>query len=37
MVDGMFKDMFGAGSDIAITAPVQARALRLPQPVGETC
>jgi pimeloyl-ACP methyl ester carboxylesterase len=35
MVDGMFKDMFGAGSDIAITAPVHARALRLPQPVGE--
>lgn len=35
MVDGMFKDMFGSGSDPAVTGPVIARALRLPQAVGE--
>lgn len=35
LVDGMFRDMFAPGTDTGITAPVHARALQLPQQIGE--
>jgi pimeloyl-ACP methyl ester carboxylesterase len=35
MVNGIFKDMFTASSDTAVTASVIERARRLPQPIGE--